>query len=368
MLPARVAADWGIMARTWMGTQVSNLGSTLLLLGAIVLGALLGSLAPGIGSFAGSAIDYVVLTLVFLLFFEMRIEAIVRAWGNARFILIAWLTNFVAIPLIGYAIASIVLNGKPLFFTGLIIYFMAPCTDWFLGFTRMARGNTSLGAALLPINMASQLLLYPVYLRLFTSEEIVSRSRDLSGTLIEWFLVPFTLAILLHQALRRALPVKRFETTRETAGRATPFVIAVLVFLIFAANIGTIREHLSTFALILLAVFLFFVTTYLLGEAISRFAKLDYPEHALFTMTTAARNAPLMLGVTTIALPDQPLVYAALIIGMLVEFPHLTVLKHLLLRRRETGERIGRLETDPVLVASGQLLRAGNGDHSPFTR
>ena len=49
-------------------------------------------------------------------------------------------------------------------------------------------------------------------------------------------------------------------------------------------------------------------------------------------MTTAARNAPLMLGLTTAAFPEQPLIYAALIIGMLVEFPHLTALKHLLLR------------------------------------
>lgn len=29
---------------------------------------------------------------------------------------------------------------------------------------------------------------------------------------------------------------------------------------------------------------------------------------------------------------DQPLIYAALIIGMLVEFPNLAVLKHLMLR------------------------------------
>ena len=47
-------------------------------------------------------------------------------------------------------------------------------------------------------------------------------------------------------------------------------------------------------------------------------------------MTTAARNSPLILGLATIALPDQPLVYAALIIGMLLEFPHLTVLSRIL--------------------------------------
>jgi hypothetical protein len=42
-----------------------------------------------------------------------------------------------------------------------------------------------------------------------------------------------------------------------------------------------------------------------------------------------------MLGLTMAALPNQPLIYAALIIGMLVEFPHLTALKHLLLRRAD---------------------------------
>ena len=50
-------------------------------------------------------------------------------------------------------------------------------------------------------------------------------------------------------------------------------------------------------------------------------------------MTIAARNAPLMLAVTLTALPGQPLIYAALIIGMLLEFPHLTVLQRLLVRQ-----------------------------------
>ena len=51
-------------------------------------------------------------------------------------------------------------------------------------------------------------------------------------------------------------------------------------------------------------------------------------------MSSAARNAPLMLAVTMAALPDQPLIYAALVIGMLVEFPHLTALRRLLLSAR----------------------------------
>ena len=84
----------------------------------------------------------------------------------------------------------------------------------------------------------------------------------------------------------------------------------------------------------LLVIVLFFTATFLAAEGLSRLAGLAYPQRALLTMTTAARNAPLMLAVTAVAIPDQPLVLAVLVIGMLVEFPHLIGLKQVLLWQR----------------------------------
>jgi len=57
-------------------------------------------------------------------------------------------------------------------------------------------------------------------------------------------------------------------------------------------------------------------------------------------MTIAARNAPLMLAVTMVALPDQPLIYAAIVIGMLLEFPHLTALQRVLMRSGSAGRTV----------------------------
>ncbi len=133
------------------------------------------------------------------------------------------------------------------------------------------------------------------------------------------------------------LPTDIFDWLIDLVGRAIPLVIATFVAEIFAANISTLRSHITVFLLILMAVFVFFLLTFLLGEGISRIFEPEYPEHALLAMMTAARNAPFMLGVTAAALPNQPLIYAALIIGMLVEFPHLTVLRHVLLKNRMTG-------------------------------
>ena len=69
-------------------------------------------------------------------------------------------------------------------------------------------------------------------------------------------------------------------------------------------------------------------------DVLVRVFRLPYPQQALLAMTTAARNAPLMLAVTAVAIPDQPLTLATIVIGMLVEFPHLTALKQVLLARR----------------------------------
>lgn len=310
---------------------------SLLLAGAILAGALVGHAWPEAGAALGDQVDRTLLALVGLLFFGARFDALARLRGNARVMALIVGTNYLLVPAIGHVIASVALPSQPLFMTGLMIYFMAPCTDWFLGFTRLAHGNVALGAALIPVNIVMQLLLYPVFLQLYTRSAAEVGAGVMADTLLHWFLVPLAVAVLAHLGLRRLLGQARLERLLACADRLTPWLIAALVMQIFAAHVAVILEHRGLFAWILLAVFLFFVLTYFLGEGISRLARLPYPDHALLTMSIAARNAPLMLAVTIAALPGQPLIYAALIIGMLVEFPHLTLLRRLLLGQRNAS-------------------------------
>lgn len=307
---------------------------SLLLIGSILAGAIVGSIWPSAGEALGDQVEPTLLALVGLLFFGVRFEAVARLRGSARVLGLILGVNYLLVPAIGYAIASLVLPSHPLFMVGLMIYFMSPCTDWFLGFTRLARGNVALGTALIPVNMVVQLLMYPVYLHLFTRNPVKVEAGIIGDTLLHWFLLPFVVAVLAHYVLRGLLGGGvRFARLLERVDQFTPWLIALLVMEIFAANIAVILEHRAVFAWVLLAVFIFFLLTYLLGEGISRMTRLAHPEHVLLTMSIAARNAPLMLAVTMAALPGQPLIYAALVIGMLVEFPHLTVLQRVLLGR-----------------------------------
>ena len=111
-------------------------------------------------------------------------------------------------------------------------------------------------------------------------------------------------------------------------------MLAALIFQIFAKYIGDIAGHMGVAALVAAAVLLFFIATSTVGEVLSRLGSLDYPQRTLLSMTMAARNGPLMLALTAIAIPNQPLVLAVIVAAMLVEIPLLTALNQILLKLR----------------------------------
>ncbi len=309
-------------------------GVALVLIVAIIFGSGAGMLFLNIGEVLSNQIDHIVLFLVFLLLFEIRIQNILSSINRMPFIAATLFVNFVAIPVIAFVIASVFLSGHPLFLIGLLIYFISPCTDWFLGFTHMAKGNTGLGASLIPINMIVQLLLYPVYLDILGVTAVENGVADVFQTLLQWFLVPLLLALVLRIVLERVLRKEKFKYVQSWVSLIIPFVLAALVGAIFAANINTLVLHVAVVPLLLCAIFIFFTLSFFLSEGVSNIMRLTYEDRALMTMTTAARNAPLMLALTMVVIPDQPIIYAAIIIGMLLEFPHLTALTVILERRR----------------------------------
>lgn len=321
--------------------------TTALFLAAILTGSLVGALSPSTGQSIAEFTDPLILLLVGSLFFTLRLDglsALRRAPGT---VLLAVAMNFLAIPLV--ALALTLLLPDDALRLGVLIYCLAPCTDWFLGFTRLAGGDTTTGAALIPVQMTLQLLLYPLWLALFAREHVEDVLASAGPTLLTWFVLPATVGLGLRLLLRLTLPAGVRGVIIAAVDKAVPGVIAAVIVAIFAGNVGTILADLASFAWVLVVVFLFFVVTYVLGEGVSRLFRLRHPEHALLTVTTSARNAPMMLAVTTVALPDQPVVHAAIILGMLIEFPHLTVITALL--RRRQGEAQDRMPQPRVATS-----------------
>ena len=304
-----------------------------LFLAVIALGAIAGLLAPAYSSTFSEGADATLLLLIFLLMFELRLGAVFKAFGNTKVLGLAWAANFLLVPVIGFGIASLIFSGQPLLFVGLMIYFLAPCTDWFLGFTRLAKGDTEVGAALIPINMVTQILLFPLWLWLFAQSTGLVEFEAMPNMLLQWFILPLACAQALRFACSRFLPQAWNDRVLSLAASVIPFVLAALIFQLFATHIGVIALSWSVIALVILAVCMFFGATFATGEILSRVGGLSHKQRVLLSMTMAARNAPLMLALTAIAIPDQPLVLAVIVAGMLIEIPLLTALKQVLVLR-----------------------------------
>ena len=300
---------------------------------AILSGLALGTFMPGVSESTTTWIDPLVLILLFFLFFEIRFDPLPQISKNRTVISLIWVTNFLIVPLFAWGIATLFFKGQPALFAGLLLYMLFPCTDWFLAFTRIAKGDVALGSVLMPINLISQLLLFPVYTSFLIGLQSDFNLSSIWPTFGKWFLFPFISAVFIRYLLSKLLSPHRLDFLFKFSGTTIPWVLAGLVLCIFSAHTSQLLSHPKVFTLVLLAVFLFFLFTWFIGELLARHFQLTRPQHVLLAMTTTARNSPLMLGLATIVLPNQPMVYAVLILGMLVEFPHLTLLSNLFKRR-----------------------------------
>ena len=316
--------------------------SSAVLAAAIIVGSILGAALPAATTAARVAVSPTVLLLIGCLFLELRSPVGSGEAGRRRVlyrgrwtVALSLVINFVIIPGIAYVLVTLVLPHHPAAAIGLFIYLIAPCTDWFLGFTRVSGGNVALGSVLLPMNLIIQLVLYPVLLMIFFGRQVTVQPGTITTALMVWFIAPLIIARLLAGLLRRVSP-KLLASVQRDVGRVVRWVMAALIVEIFAANGSVIIDQAVLFGHALLAVIIFFPITFLIGEVAGRWARIRTADRVLLTMTTAARNAPLMLAVTAVALPELRVGQAAIVIGMLIEFPHLVAISAILRHRQET--------------------------------
>ena len=297
----------------------------IILIGAIIIGASTGI----VYSIHSSIVDYSIISMLCCLFFNISIGHLLKGVKNKKYLSIAWIVNFVLLPTIAFVISSIFVNNSSMVFVGLIFYLVAPCTDWFLGFTKLADGDVDVNCALLPINLLSQILLLPVYLLLFTSSGAQIEISAFFEVFLYWVLYPFLLAQCLRFLCRKMGEVI-VEKSSVFAERGMVVSLTILVFAIFNNNIQSLVSNLSILPVTLLVVACFFLITYFLGLFISKKARFTNAEKASLIMTSSARNTPLMLAISIGVFPNETVIQLILILGMLIEFPHLILLSFLL--------------------------------------
>ena len=107
--------------------------------------------------------------MLFGVFLEVPIVELKDSFKNFKFTSTSLIINFIWTPLFGYFLGSLFLKGNVDILIGFFMLILTPCTDWYLVFTKMAKGNLTLSLSILPMNLVLQIILLPIYLVIFFS-------------------------------------------------------------------------------------------------------------------------------------------------------------------------------------------------------
>ena len=198
---------------------------------------------------------------------------------------------------------------------------LTPCTDWYLVFTKMAKGDLTLSLSLLPINLILQIILLPVYLVIFFSSSNAMDYTQLGYSILIVIVIPFVAA----QAAKFILNNELKEKATNLFTDLQIWFLSLAVFCIFASQGDLLFKNLDSVVTIFIPLIIFFIANATIDLLVSEKINFTYQEYASLTMTTLARNSPLALAIAINSFPGHELISIALVIGPLIELPVLYI-------------------------------------------
>lgn len=289
---------------------------------AIIAGLLLGNI-----SFAEKYAENLVMPFLFIMLFGVFINTPVqdfkKSFSNVKFSLTTVLINFLWTPLIVILLGNVFLSDSPIMQIGFLMLMVTPCTDWYLVFTGMAKGNVPLSATVLPINLILQIVLLPLYLYMAAGVSGMINIGELLFSILFMLVIPFVLAQIAKVLLKK--PVSNFFSSLQT------LLLALAIMAMFASKGSSLLSNLGVVSKLIIPIILFYIINFVLAQVIGKVYKYAYEDTASLTLTTIAKNSPMTLGIALMAFPNEPLIHLIMLIEPLIELPAMALITKILL-------------------------------------
>lgn len=311
---------------------------SLILLAAIIVGMLLGNI-PLIEEYAENFVTPFLFVMLFGVFLNTPLQDFKRAFRNIRFSITTVVINFVWTPLLVILLGRLFLADSPVMQIGFLMLMVTPCTDWYLIFTGIAKGNVPLSATVLPVNLVLQIVLLPVYLSIVGGASGTVDISALLGGIFFMLLLPFVLARITRVFLDRLYkePVKK--KVLAVFSSLQTVLLACAIMAMFASKGTILLENMGIVALLIIPILLFYVINFVLAQVVGRLFHYTYEDTASLTLTTIAKNSPMTLGIALIAFPNEPVIHLIMLVEPLIELPSMMIITKvlLLLRKRKAA-------------------------------
>ena len=306
---------------------------TFIIFSAVIIGILIGQVET-VSANAERFIVPLLVAMLYITFLQIPFEDIKKSFKNGKFTSTSVLINFVWTPILAWLLALVFLGNTPALYIGFIMLMVTPCTDWYLIFTGIAKGNVALSTAILPLNLILQVILLPIYLLIFGRTTGVIELAFLVESVLLVLFIPLALTFITKLILKNK---EQFRDNLLSRLSVLPIIfLSLAIVAMFASQGQLLLDNLDLMLKITIPILLFFIINFIVGQKAGQVMKFSTTDKASLSLTTLARNSPIALAIAMTAFPDQPLIALTLVIGPLLELPILAVITQLLLFKSRT--------------------------------
>lgn len=268
---------------------------------AILAGLLLGWTMPGSTASWETALWPVLGVLLYATFTQVPLAHMTGALKDRRFLVTLIIGNFVLMPCIVWLLLALAPEDRAIRL-GVILVLLVPCTDWFISFTHLGRGDTARAITAAPVLLVTQILLLPFYLWLFMGE-------DVAGMGIAAHLLPAFASLIILPLLLAWVTEKLAEnrgglnTLVERLGLLPVPLLGIAVFLIAASQVSLVVESGRLLWGVIPVFVLYLIAAAGVGKLLSHLAGLPVTAGRTLVFSLGTRNSFVVLPLA-IALPE----------------------------------------------------------------
>ncbi len=255
--------------------------------------------------------------LLYTTFTQVPLAHLREAISDGRFIPLALVGNFVLIPAMLWLLTPL-LPQQPAIRLGILMVLLVPCTDWFITFTHLGKGDTRRAIAFAPLSLLLQILVLPLYLSLFLGETVavnLARQEVLVafGGIIA---LPLLAAFITEKWAERSA---RGRALLNHLGWAPIPLLSVVVFIIAATQVNVVLGAVELLKE-LLAVFAgFLALAGLLARILAGLFRLPPAQGRALAFSFGTRNSFVVLPLALALPPAFQLAVVAIVFQSLVE-------------------------------------------------
>lgn len=300
-----------------MQREVLEKNQVWLYLAAIAIGWGATRLAPGLTVWAEPLLWPALALLLFATFAQTPLRQLPTVLAKRRLLMALVLGNFVVVPLLVACLLPLA-GPHAAVQLGVVLVLCVPCTDWFITFTQMAKGDTHAAIAWTPLALLLQLALLPLYVWWLLDAPMAAGLWQPAVMLAALGLIvlPLLLAWAVQwQARQRAA----WQAAVDRMAWWPVPMLAVVIALIAASQAQALQAAPQVMLRPTLVFVLYALLACALALALSRWLKLGRAQSLTVLMSLATRNSFVMLPIALALGQGMELAASVIVLQSVVE-------------------------------------------------